>query len=1773
MRKIVETRKLYKDTVNEVTKNSDNWMAFLDSSSWNFKYDFDDQILIYAQRPDARACASMEEWNNKVRPRRWVNKGADYIFVQEKDENRQFPFRLVFDISDTHNSQGTEYKLWEIKPEYEQDVIETLETSFGEVYTENEGNKTLAQTIYLSSYNLIEDNIQDYMQSLKKHKKGTNFENMTDDEIETIMKVTATASVSYMIMTRCGINPKENMELQALSYVNYFDSYETVTVLGSAVSDIAEMALREIAKAVRNLQMEEKNKNHTFVRNKQEVYDDDKEKIKGGIENERDNLHETGRLQRTELDNDNAEDTNREIFKNEIQLSKEAQESRIDDIRDGGEIDRTLDRSAKSSNEENRADSREYGETRGDNRRNESQRPDEMGTNDEQLEVDSRGTSSQRTNLYLEPLTEEEQKQKIAEVENASVFAFTQEMIDNVLQSGSGFEDGKFRIYEQFSKQLTNKENADFLKQEYGIGGSSIENDGWVDYNATGIILSNKTTKLTLSWIQVEKRIKELISCDRYLSKIEKDQYNDWLDTNGIRNHEVENSIHDEDYEVAKRLHTFIKDYDLYAYMDSGAMESTDEENIEIIRADINDGKNIKDYIEFLKSSYEDEDYDDELTVEARQLIVELENRLPYYEFHSGDIVCIGIDEYEIRTIDDNRAILVDTSFPILTKEMSREEFDKKVKENPANDKLRTGKRIQDKIENVSIVDEKQQEQEIEQVSSTEVKQQTKEKPYKVGDTVYLESDRKYKIDTIDLEHDKISLLDTQINYPIFREENILTFENLYYQNERNHLKEDIKPKFTRTTNKIQDFILHPEVAESNRNNYKITNDNLGVGKPKEKFVRNIEAIKVLKKCESENRYATPEEQEILSKYIGWGGLQQVFNEHDTSWSNEYHILKDLLTEEEYKQARSSVLTAFYTPPIVIRSIYQALQNMGLKEANILEPSCGVGNFLGMLPSEIENCKMYGIEIDSITGRIAQQLYQKSTIAVQGYEKVELPDSFFDVAVGNVPFENQNVNDKRYSKNNFVLHDYFFAKTLDKVRPNGVIVFITSKGTMDKKNSNVRKYIAQRAELLGAIRLPNNTFSKNAGTEVTSDIIFLKKRERMTDIMPEWVNLGTDNNGIVMNQYFVDNPNMILGKMEMDKRQYGREDSTCKPYDGIKLEDLLNEAIENISGEIEDFDYGDIEEEEVNTIPADPSVKNFSYTIVDGKIYFRENSVMIEQDLPVTTVSRIKGMIELRDCVRNLIELQTQNFPEENIKVAQEKLNRLYDNYVKKYDRINSRGNNLAFSEDSSYYLLCSLEVLDSDGKFLRKADMFTKRTINAYKEVTSVDTSNEALIVSLSEKARVDLEYMSKLTNKTQEEIITDLEGLIFKVPMENEKYVTADEYLSGNIREKLKLAESLVETQPEFEVNVKALKEVMPKDLTATEISVKLGATWIPIDVVEQFIYELLNTSNNVRDEIKVKFSNYNSEWYITHKNYDYRNVKVNKTYGTNRLNAYEIIEKTLNLKDIRVYDTIEHYGGKKERVFNAKETAIAQGRQEQIKQEFLDWIWKDQERRNRLVRLYNDKFNSIRPREYDGSHLKFAGMNPEIALRKHQLNAIAHGLYGGNTLLAHEVGAGKTFEMIAIAMESKRLGLCNKSLFVVPNHILEQFASEFLQLYPSANIMVATKKDFMTANRKKFCSRIATGDFDAILIGHSQFEKIPISFERQQELICEQINSIISCIDEAKRDKAENFTIKQMEKVRKSLESKLEKLNDQSRKDDVITFEELGVDKLIVDEAHRI
>ena len=1036
--------------------------------------------------------------------------------------------------------------------------------------------------------------------------------------------------------------------------------------------------------------------------------------------------------------------------------------------------------------------------------------------------------------------------------------------------------------------------------------------------------------------------------------------------------------------------------------------------------------------------------------------------------------------------------------------------------------------------------------------------------------------DRKFVVDSVNTDFNKVSLKDitfqNSTGFPIFRSESIDFVKSI--------IAEQAKPQLTAEFQKakpqrVQNTVIYPELPLSERHNFQITDDELGYGTPKEKFKRNVAAINLLHELEFEHRLATPEEQEILSQYVGWGGLADAFDESKENWSEEFKELYATLSPDEYEQARASTLTAHFTPPVVIKAMYKALSNMGFTQGNILEPSCGIGNFMGLMPESMSGSKMYGVEIDSITGRIAQQLYQKNSVAIQGYENSELPDSFFDVAIGNVPFGDFKLLDKKYNKHNFLIHDYFFAKTLDKVRPGGVIAFITSSGTMDKRTSKVRRYIAQRADLIGAVRLPNNTFKKNAGTEVTADILFLQKRERMTDIMPEWVEVGEFSEGQFVNKYFLDNPDMVMGELKEVSGPFGPT-LTCEPNEDISLAEQLAGAIQNIHAQITEYEFDDISNDEEVTIPADPAVRNFSFTVVDGNIYFRENSIMRKVELNATAENRVKGMIELRDCVRTLIEYQTENYSDDEIKAQQAKLNTLYDNYTKKYGLINSRGNSLAFSEDSSYFLLCSLEVLDEYGELERKADMFTKRTIRAKHEVAKVDTADEALAVSLAEKAKIDIAFMEKLSGKTEQQLYEDLHGVIFLNP-EHEispeyepKYLTADEYLSGNVREKLSQAEQFSKDSSEYRVNAEYLQKVQPKDLTPGEISVKLGTTWIPEKYIEEFVFELLSPNYYAQSKIEVKYSNLTGEWNIQGKSAD-KGVKATNTYGTSRISAYKIIEDSLNLRDVRIFDYIYDENGNKVAKLNIKETTIAQQKQASIKQAFEDWIWKDPDRRDDLCKIYNVRFNSIRPREYDGSHITFNGINPEIALRKHQKDAVARIMYGGNSLLGHVVGAGKTWTMVAAAMESRRLGLCNKSLFVVPNHLTEQWASEFLQLYPAANILVATKKDFEMKNRKKFCGRIATGDYDAVIIGHSQFEKIPMSAERQKTILQNQLNEILDGIAEAKAENAERYTVKQMEKTKRGLEAKIKKLNDQERKDDVVTFEEIGVDRVFVDEAH--
>ena len=2123
---------LYNRTCKTVVSSPKSWQDFLTSACRNYKLRFDEQLLVFAQRPDATAVLEIERWNGTFG--RWVNKGATGIAVfDDVSRSRQ---RLIhyFDISDTHESRYSRpVPIWSMKPEYEEEIIETLESTFGVI----EDKSSLASAIMCAARNATEDNIPDYVGDLLYTIDNSFLEDLNEDMIASLYRKTVTNSVAYMMMERLGIDTEEHFFREDFEDIVNFNTPETLNALGFATSDIAEMGLAEIAKTVMSLEKQ----NRIIVENQNPDYNIVKEnQTERSLENDRTDLHDAGRLQTAQSDLTGAAgSTDGKIRSTESEVPEGKPKSSVLQSPDELQVERASDGSGTDGDRaDGTLDERASGE-RGRDGEPESNRYDELGSTDEQHSQSGSGNGVEASSLrldyydrsnedkslpffggddtvreilgttphlkaskdeiraFFETVADDEKRTEYiksifnndytevilsddrrvgyktyqnvlhlwegsylsrtaqsfydwrvitrhfeamrllgelqdkikplpsmdgqmslmldyeAEVTKPSAFSFSQEIIDAILCRGSSFSEGKFRIYEHFQKSLSKKENADFLKNEYGWGGSSpaITGTGISEmHDGKGIKISKKVNgkeeQVLLNWNQVEKRISELIKMDRYLNPKEKELYPEWLERQEIRRAEAAE-------ERRKR--------------------------------------------EILSTAPPEKKEPD--AVEER------------YEYHLGNTVYLGANEYEILSFDDERVMLYDLQFPLFNKEMKRAEFDQKVQENPMNDHLKVkveatiaepnavnegetktlyavlsalkiddvelnyddnGLVATDSMDNewhgqdfykflveeafvfednggvLGISDEllkdftKLSEDNGVPVKDNRVKQpyrgylevkaeypdtfvfyqvgdffeaynedaqkaadifdlfvtsrpirdnervpmfgipkhaletymtmltdrgydvavaslengerkvytlvsQNKEDPVEskpIGRIDYLHTDGRvresieytspyqfekdikeenhygvpmqvvlyadengaviphdyiYQLDpplhgtsvilspylerlkspldiakeiideycreeferdegadytnlsevnvayttTEDDKHEiqaNVNLVDfkieTLVDGTVIRTEQYDSLEDMTEQGLKNlsfddlvYLSEEELERVEKASvpvipawekqkkSKVQSFDLHPEIPMSERHNFDLANNEVEEVNKKERFHRNYAAITVLKRCQEENRFATPDEQKILSRYVGWGGIPEAFDERAGAWHTEYAMLKNILTPEEYESARESTLTAFYTPPTVIKAVYKAMEQMGFREGNILEPSCGIGHFIGMMPDSMSESKIYGVELDTISAGIAQQLYQKTSIAAQGFEEANLPDSFFDAVVGNVPFGDFKVPDKRYDKHKFLIHDYFFAKSLDKLRPGGVMALITSKGTMDKENPAVRKYIAQRADLLGAIRLPNNTFKGNAGTEVVSDILILQKRDRLIDIEPDWVHLGTDENGIPMNSYFVDHPEMILGEMQMVSGRFGPEPS-CVPYEGADLAEQLNEAIANIHGEVTAYEVDDELTEEDNSIPADPTVRNFSYTVVDDKIYFRENSRMTPVDVSATAENRIKGMITIRDAVRNLIELQTEDYPDYEIKAEQERLNTLYDTFTSKYGLFNSRANTSAFSQDSSYSLLSALEILDDEGNLERKADMFFKRTIKPHTPVTSVDTSSEALAVSMGEKAYVDMEYMCQLSGKTEEEIYSDLKGVIFLNPMygygnsTEAKYLMADEYLSGNVREKLAWAKRSAELSPDdYKIHVEALEKVQPKDLTASEISVRLGATWLPPEIVEQFIFEFLGTPRYAQWNIKLHFSQYTGEWNLEGKSYDRGNVKAYNTYGTSRINAYKIIEETLNLKDVRIFDYIEEPDGKKKAVLNKKETAIAQSKQELIKQGFQDWIWADPERRERLCKLYNEKFNSIRPREYDGSHITFNGMNPEIELREHQKNAVAHILYGGNTLLAHAVGAGKTFEMTAAAMESKRLGLCNKSLFVVPNHLTEQWAAEFLQLYPSANVLVATKKDFETKNRKRFCGRIATGDYDAIIIGHSQFEKIPMSIERQRAILEEQLSEITNGIADLKRNRGDNFSVKQLERTKKSVKQKLDKLNDQTRKDDVVTFEELGVDRLFIDESH--
>ena len=1751
---------LYNRTCKTVVSNPQNWQAFLASACRNYKLRYDEQLLVYAQRPDATAVLEIEQWNKIFG--RWVNRGARGIAVFADENRSRQRLTHYFDISDTHESRYSRtVPIWDMRQEYEADVIETLESTFGEI----ENKSSLAEAIMGAARNAAEDNIPDYLQDLYYATEGSSFEEVEEDIVAFIYKNVVTNSVAYMMMSRLGVDTDGYFELDDFRDVTNFNTQETLNALGFATSDIAEMGLTEISKTITALNRQ----NRIIVGQDRNEYNKVENNDERSLDNERTDLHDGGRLQPSEPETSTAAGSDAgQVRSDEERVSEGTSQSPLLQSPDEGRTDTALGGSGTESQQDGGNNPEPDGTERGSDRTDESGGYDEMGSSDELSSQFGTGNRESGSDIRLEYYDRTHEDKSLP-------FFGRDEVINEILRTTPHLSASLEEIKDYYERNPDNKDRTEYIK--------SIFNNDYTELTLEdGRTVGYKTFENVLHLWE-----------GKYDSRTAQSYY-DWA---VIARHFEAMRLLGELSDSIKPLPSM--DGQMTFILDGRAEEKKTSAftfSQEIIDAVLANGSGFSEgkmriYEQFEKS------------LSAKENADFLKNEYGWGGSYPV-IIGAGIDESH-----DGKGITITKGIgkenPHIT--LSWSQVEKRIGELIRMDRYLNPKekerypqwlesqeerrvKIEETKRNREILSNAPPEQEVElaekEPEEAEISQDVKYE-YHLGDKVYIGASE-YEILSVDDE--RVMLYDYDM--PLFNKEFSRTeFDRKVRENPMNeHLIVKEEPAEERNEKepeplvpaweqkkKVKGFDLHPDVPMADRHTFNLRENEVETVGKKERFRRNIMAIQLLKKCQEENRFATPEEQIILSKYVGWGGLSEAFDENNSAWATEYLELSSVLTPEEYASARESTLTAFYTPPEVITAIYKAMEQMGFKEGNLLEPSCGIGNFIGMLPDTMQDSKIYGVELDTISAGIAQQLYQKTTIAAQGFEETNLPDSFFDGVVGNVPFGDFKVSDKRYDKHKFLIHDYFFAKSLDKLRPGGVMALVTSKGTMDKETLAVRKYIAQRAELLGAIRLPNNTFKGNAGTEVVSDILILQKRDRLIDIEPDWVHLDTDENGIKMNSYFVQHPEMILGEMKMVSGRFGME-ATCVPYENADLAAQLDEAVANIHGEITEYETEEELEGEDNSIPADPTVRNFSYTVVDDKIYYRENSRMTPVEVSATAENRIKGMIAIRNSVRTLIELQTEDYPDSEIKAEQERLNRLYDTFSGKYGLINSRANTSAFSQDSSFSLLSALEIIGEDGELERKADMFSKRTIKPHTPVTSVDTASEALAVSLGEKATIDMDYMMELSGKSENEIFEDLKGVIFLNPLYEygnsyePKYLMADEYLSGNVREKLRIAKNSAELYPkDYKVNVEALQKVQPKDLTASEISVRLGATWLSPDDVQEFIFHLLETPRYAQWNIKVHFSPFTSEWNIEGKSYDKGNVRAYNTYGTSRINAYKIIEETLNLKDVRIFDYIEDDEGKKKAVLNKKETAIAQSKQEMIKQEFQDWIWSDPERRERLCKSYNEKFNSVRPREYDGSHIIFNGMNPEIELREHQKNAVAHILYGGNTLLAHAVGAGKTFEMVAAAQESKRLGLCNKSLFVVPNHLTEQWAAEYLQLYPAANILVATKKDFETKNRKKFCGRIATGDYDAVIIGHSQFEKIPMSIERQRAILEQQLEEITGGIAELKRNRGENFSIKQLEKSKKSIRQKLDKLNDQTKKDDVVTFEELGVDRLFVDESH--
>ena len=1749
-------------TANGLTRYWESWTDYLTTASRLYKYPFADQLMIYAQRPDATACADFDIWNNRMN--RYVRRGAKGIALL--DESSGFPrLHYVFDVSDTgvrRNSRDPE--VWQYNDDLKQPVSEMLSKTYGI------SGERISQQLADVVGKLVADYWDNNGGDIRTIVDGSLLMDYDEAGVEMQFKSAATISVTYTLLERCGFEPAGWFDKDDFQAIYNFSTPDAVFALGGAVSDMSREVLRNIERTVKTT-IRRRNAERSQYEYEQQ---------------ERDLLDRRG-LPAPEPDPEPAPEAAGQVRQAAPDLPETASPGAVPHDADEREPVSAPDGGGADGREPDAADhgaASEAGPSPG-----QSAESTDVGAAHEQPESTGRGTGADGADLQLSFLdanipTEAQQIEKIDQAESEktpSAFVLSQAEIENELRRhGSGFAGGKQRIMALYQTQPDRKLRAKALAKEYGIGGHSHDfldgSRGFVNHDWKGLEFDHYPDhqKITLKWAQVEKYIDLMIQSDRYLTDEEKEQR--------TARQEAERQLPMLDGTVAAEYTALKEQYPntLVGFELNGNYLFYDKDAVaveRILRTNLLSQENVLGKVKV--TGFPSEQW----AAESKKLWAA-----------GNNVYLAGLNEngshHQTKYLREADYLPIGSIIKLDGRDFRVEHVNFTFKSVSLQDMELTKNRLpifrNEHLPHIRELYEEQQAAAIDLVPEKEVS-------YKIGDEVVVDLPTRTIEGTVGYIGDTDVRIDTSAHGQSWDNEviNKRQFEDGLRQVEAQLSDEELDelPISAVMDGKVQTFpdataldeALNAEPAPEPAGNFRITDDHLGEGGAKQKYARNIEAIRTLFKLEEEHRGATAEEQQVLSQYVGWGGLSDAFDPSKDNWAKEYAELKNLLSEDEYTAARSSTLNAHYTSPVVIRSIYEAVEKMGFKSGNILEPSMGVGNFFGMLPDTMADSRLYGVELDSITGRIAKKLYPQADITVAGFETTDRQD-FYDLAIGNVPFGQYKVNDKAYNKLGFNIHNYFFAKAIDQVRPGGVIAFVTSRYTMDSKDSTARKHMAECADLLGAIRLPNNAFKANAGTEVVSDIIFLQKRDRPIDHEPDWVQLGKTEDGFAINQYFVDHPEMVLGELTTESTPYGH-DLTVAPIEGAVLADQLAEAVQHIEGqyvevEVETPDVADAEVER-KTLPADPDVKNFSYAVVDGEVYYRENSIMTQVELSDTAKGRVTGMVELRQTVNDLIDQQLNDYPDEDIKATQEHLNAAYDAFTAKYGLLNDRKNGRLFEQDSSYYLLCSLENLDEQGQLKSKAAMFTKRTIRPERTVTSVDTPSEALAVSIGEHGKVDLPYMAELLGTPDEygRITTELSGVIFKDPAADPTdpeagWQTADEYLSGNVRDKLRMAQLAAESHPKFKVNVDALTKAQPKDLEASEIDVRLGATWLSPDIIQKFMTETFQIPYYLRHAVKVRYSPYTAEWRVEGKTATGRgDIISSETYGTSRANAYKILEETLNLKDVRIYDTIEDAEGKPKRVLNKRETMLAQQKQQVIKDAFANWVWQDPQRRIALVKQYNELFNSTRPREYDGSHIHFVGMNPEITLREHQRNAIAHVLYGGNTLLAHEVGAGKTYEMAASAMEAKRLGLCQKSLFVVPNHLTEQWASEFLNLYPNAKLLVARRKDFETANRKKFCARIATGDYDAVIIGHSQFERIPLSFERQERIIQEQIYETLAAINELKVHAGENFSIKQMEKTRKTLETKLEKLRSDERKDDVVTFEQLGVDRLFVDESH--